>query len=285
MRIPCWAVVLLVTAPLAAQVDDKAAVAQFKEDTKPLLKDFKSASNELKGVLTDAIEAFEDDLPGAADPVATADTLAEAVQSFHSGLRGLLLDVSLGADTAWQEALAANAGGTPLDGIYPEGLVSGDGGAVDDFRQSVDKQVAKIVSSLNKRLDKAEKSAESDGFGLLAWSGVPGGLNASAASEDLAGGSFPPFSIDIVVSFSDLATGGDGVLWVGGSANSDELPVTVTLTQGLVTRDEAVVPVETNQTWLVPLDGEGKGLPEGNLIVLADVDDAGEIVSAPAGIR
>jgi hypothetical protein len=278
-------VLLLLATPLAAQLSDKEATAQYKSESKTLLKDFKAASTDLKATVIDAIEVFEDGLPDAADPFASANTLAEALKDYHSSVRELLLEVSLASNAFWMQALSDFANGVPLNGIYPEGLVSGDGGPVDDLRQAVDKHLAKLATSINKRLDKAEKAAEKDGFGLLAWSGPPQGMVPGESSEALSVSAFPPLSIDVLLSLSALDTAADGRLWVGGSSNSAKVPVSLTVTQGLDTVDSAGVPVSTTQTWLFELDGEGTGLVEGNLLVFADLDDAGAIESSAFGIR
>jgi hypothetical protein len=284
MTLSRWAALLLLAAPLTAQIDDKAAVAQFKSATKTLLKDFKSASNDEKSALLDAIDAFEDELAAAVDPFAAGQSLADALQAYHSGIRTLVIEATIGGDAAWQQALSDFAGGAPLNGVLPEGLVSGDGGAVDDFRVDVDKQLDKLASTINKRLDKAEKAAEKDGFGLLAWSGSPPGLAASDANEAVAVSTFPPLAISVMLSLSDLAVANDGHVWVGGTSNGEKLPVSVTLSQGLATLDSANTPIFSQQTWMIGFDGEGGGVAEGNVTLIVDVDDTGAMVAESFGI-
>ncbi len=276
---------LLLCAPLSAQLDEKAAVAQYKSETKALLKDFKADSTPLKQAAVDAIEAFEDDLSAGGDAFAAADTLAGALHAYHGDMRTLLLELALASDASWQQALSDFAGGAALDGIYPEGLVSGDGGAVDDLRTAVDKHLFKLAASLNKRLDKAEKAADKEGFGLLAWSGPPPGLNASAASESLNVSAFPELTADVLLSLSALDSAADGQLWIGGTSNSTKLPVAVSVTQGLAQLDSGGIPVSLQQTWQLHLDGSGAGLAEGNVIVLVDVDNTGAIAAKPFAIR
>jgi|GEM_PF-5722295 len=280
-----WTALLLLAAPLAAQLDEKAATAQFKVASKVQLKDFKEATTPLKQTLMDAIEAFEDELPGAVDPFATAETLAQALQTYHTEMRNLLLELSVTSAASWQQALSDFANGVPLNGIYPEGLVSGDGGPVDDLRAAVKKHLVKLAVAINKRLDKAEKAAEKEGFGLLAWSGTPSGLVDTTASEALSVGASPPLSIDVLLSLSELDVAADGRLWIGGTSTSGKLPVTVTVTSGLETIDSGSLAVNSTLVWLLPLDGEGAGVTEGNVIVLADVDGVGAIATASFGIR
>jgi hypothetical protein len=208
-----------------------------------------------------------------------------AMQTWHAEMRALLLDLSLAADASWQQALADFANGVPLNGLLPEGLVNGDGGAVDDLRAAVDKHLAKLATSLNKRLDKAEKAADKEGFGFLGWTGTPSGMLPSAADEALTVSSFPPFSIDILMSLSALDVASDGRMWVGGASNSGKLNVNVSVTQGLDTLDDGTVAVNVSLAWLLPLDGEGAGMPEGNVIVFADLDGIGAIESKAFGIR
>ncbi len=274
----------LLAAPLSAQVDEVAVLAQFKADAKLVVSDLKAATVAPKAALIDAIAAAEDALEGGGDPATAGADLAAALQDFHVALRTALTASSTALDAAWLAALEALAAGGPLGGVYPDGLLSGDGGRLDDTRADIDKLLAKLAKSLNKRLDKAEQAAEKVGVGLLAWLAPPAGLQPSTADETLVVSTFPPLAIGGLLSVSTLGASGDGRVWAVGTTNTPLDSVEVDVLTGLAALDTGTV-VTPSLVWLVELDGTGGDLPEGNLLVSATVSGTGALLMHPFAIR
>jgi len=278
VRTTCTLALLLLAAPLSAQVDEAAVLAQFQADSKQVLAELKAATQAARADLFDAIAATEDGLAASGTAEVAGAGLAQALLAFELSLRTAQSDAAAQLDAAWLAALAGLAAGGPLGGAYPVGLASGDGGRLDDTRAAAAAQMAKLAKSVNKRLDKAEKLAAGLGVNLRAWLATPAALPASGADETLAFGSFPPLAIGAAVAASSAGAAADARLWVIGSTNSPLDVVHVEAVAGLAALDGG--DATTSQTaWQIVLDGDGSGLAEGNVVLLAGLADGGAQVA------
>ncbi len=115
--------------------------------------------------------------------------------------------------------LADFADGADLNGDFPKGFESGDGGVLDDFDSEVHAMIDGLFAKLTKRLKKTARLLEDEGIFFTFRVRRPGKVIAGTANPDSGGiqpNPYPILEVDGVFASSLAAADDDGIVIVAG---------------------------------------------------------------------
>ncbi len=275
-------------ALLLCAVGAVAAIQSTAKDSSRALRAF--AATELKA-FREAVKAglvfyggqFEDlGSAVAAGTVGLQATIPASVDFASGALVGLRISAD-GAARSVEEFAAVQASANPL---FPGSLL-GDFGGLDRFQSGLEKEVSKARARLARSIQAFTREI---GTGTtLAVNVVLSDLVEVAPPAPNSGASvpLPPRELKIyaLAAGSDETVSGDGMLCVGGEADVQNGPVTVTLRGPGGFLDSHVVPVNPlSGRWQTTFPALGPGLlPEGNYRVEA-LQGAGAPINAGVGV-
>jgi hypothetical protein len=281
--------VLLAGAPASGATPEALAAKQLKAAEKgarqTLLASLASAQAELGSALGDV----ESSLATAVSPVDPGNALFDALATFQGAVFAAR---NLASSSQAQAARAALATlGSGLAGVYPDSFYPGDGSATAGFEKAVEKDLAKAYAKVGKRVAKTAGRFADQGFALRYRVLPPEATTARFWSEETVDflTVLPP-TIDLVVSFSDLAVAGDGrmraagsgTVLAGGPIETGPLLVSAFANPGTLATVDAQVAEDDGNRWST--DFAGAPFVEGAwLVTVAESVVPGDAVSI--GVR
>lgn len=274
-RVLALSLVVLLAPAAGAQVPLGAAIAQAKAGLKAALAQEKAALAEAEAQLGAAIDTLA--TAAQAGPL-TTELLEGVLPTWLQAMEDLgAAVVAARADAcgAASDALQALAGGADLDGRFPTPFYFGGDGFTDDIERRTGALAARTLERLRKRADKATRAAAEAGVGLtFALYGPNFTLNGPCVftEETALVSGLGAGCVMFAIGTSDLASGGDGRLLVGGQLSGFEGPVEVTVItrfdENQVTVTEALDEHPQVQFHFGGvIDDAGDPLVEGNWIV------------------
>jgi hypothetical protein len=213
-----WLLVLALLggAPASAATPEALAAKQLKAAEKAARQTFLATLAAAQTELGSAIGDVELSLATAVSPVDPGNALFDALATFQVAVFGARNLASSAQAEAARAALATL--GPDLAGVYPDSFYPGTGSATAAFEKAVEKDVAKTYAKVEKRAAKAADRFADAGFALRVRLLPPDATTARFWSEEVVDflTVLPP-TIDLAVSFSDLAILGDGQMRAAGS--------------------------------------------------------------------
>ena len=261
------ALVLLLAAPLSAQVTPKQAVASFRSQAKTSIKTFKQV---VKDRHADFLEVMDQEL---ADYVGGAQTWQELVTGTFDALKSLQILLQDDLEAVMVEI--ANVGaqslidlGEPAD-AFPLDMYFGLDGALDQAIEAAHAVVDKELVSAHKALKKATKALEAgDDVVMLVKLQRPDvndhfAVNAekpSAPTSEL-------ISVHTLVTASARGATGDGVINMAGRGYIDTVVFDFDGPEVFFS-DDAAIDTQTHQwAWQ-----SSTTIAEGNYILSASIN-------------
>lgn len=213
----CLILGFFASAAFAGKADDKA-LAKLEQAGAAQLKEFKTALAGHKGVLFASLDLLDGEVASSTGSVADAADLFDALATFAAAV-GLALDTTMAAYATQAMGLLGDyhtAGGVGL----PAGFVYGDRNGVDDFRAALEKEQAKTLNGVRKRIAKTIAKFDKELGVAVAARILPQPPREHPFDEFFAGsqGLTIPL-VDVLVTASILGVDGDGALYAGGTAN------------------------------------------------------------------
>jgi hypothetical protein len=209
-------IALLAGAPASAATPEALAARQLKAAEKAARQTFLAGLAAAQIQLSAAIANVELALATAVSPVDPGNALFDALATFQVAVFEARNLASAAQAEAARTALTPLGPG--LAGVYPESFYPGTGSATAAFEKAVEKDVAKAYAKMERRVAKAAGRFAGAGFSLAFRLLPPETTAARLWSEDVVDflTVLPP-TVDLVVSFSDLAILGDGRMRAAGS--------------------------------------------------------------------
>jgi hypothetical protein len=261
----------------AATPEETAAVQQLAAAEKAARTAYRASLAAAQIQLFAAIANVESALPAAAGPLEPGNDLFDALATFQGSV---VVASSLASNAQAEAAKAALATlGPELGGIYPDAFYPGMGTPTERFEAAIAKDAAKTYGKVGKRLARVVARFRAEGFALNLRLQRPVFTDSRIWSETLVDFilAFPP-TVDLAVTWSDLALAGDGQLRAAGSgfqilppAPIETGPVQITLVAHAgpdFFLDKTAAP-EAGR-WQTDLDGAA--LPEGVYLVAVGQD-------------
>jgi hypothetical protein len=284
MKIPAmtWLPVALalLLAPRAAAQTPGQVLADFKKQAKVAVKDCKEALADAGAILQNDIENFElgfADLAGSDTPL---ETFVGKLIDYQAAAHLAVVQASNGIGDLAGAALAQLTPAGPDDDVHPKGLLTGDGGALDDVLAQLGKASAKASAGMAKKLDKLCKKlrAKTDMRLVIEIRAEPafqiapisGGFNGTTPSS---------LMIDLLVSFNRGGDDDDGRIWVSGFGESTAGDVSIVI-HGPSADNGTAGPAVLDGRWSF---GSAGSLKEGSYVVLAQ-QSGGAYVDLPIGL-
>ncbi|HET6204162.1 MAG TPA: hypothetical protein VFI25_15330 [Planctomycetota bacterium] len=275
------------TAWLLGAVCTVGAIPSDATDPSRALRAFSTA--ELK-LLREAVKAglgfYGGQFEGLGSAVAAGTVGLEAMIPASTEMaNGALVGLRTSADGAARGVESFASAQASTSPFFPGSLL-GDFGELDRFQAGLEGEVAKARLRLGKRmLTFTRRVAASTRFAVNAT--LADGVDvAPPAPNPGTSVPLPPRELKIfaLVAGSDEESSGDGILSVGGEADSENGSVTVTILGPSGFTDAHVVAVNpATGRWQTTFPAVGVGLPEGNYRVQA-VQGAGASINAGVGV-
>jgi hypothetical protein len=266
VKVSCCLTVALFLAPQPALDPTTAA---FKAAVNPILAKLQEEVQGAKKLFMADIQAFEVAIKGGLPASANAQVLFDACVALQTSVASAG-NTALGEIfQAAQDALAALAGGAPLNGVYPDDFYSGTGGQWDKARDSVKSKVEKIYPPLQGRLRKAASLAAGKGISLTLRLTPPALQQNWFVSEDDGTNFTNQFVIDTIVSVNRTALPEDGEVWVAGVGAAYFGTITVRV---LGPEDDTVTTTAANFRWSAHANQGGTLFKKGNYLVNVRLD-------------
>jgi hypothetical protein len=280
-RLLATSLLLLALAPaLLAQITEKQALAQLKAANKEQLKLFKQAGKDALSALETALDAMDKDGLGGATPLEAANVVADVVIPFVDSVNFAHASAFYSTVSAAEDTLVALANGADLAGVYAPDYYFGTGGTLDDGRDALDKEAAKLRASALKRIEKSLAKAEkSEGLAFALELRLPTRELATGLTQygGLGIGQGPSF--DVMISVSSLEAGHDGVMLLAGATDesSDQVLVRRMLGADDVSASVPVVNLRFTATFT--------DLKEGGYAISATQGTAPDTSTSSLGVR
>jgi hypothetical protein len=214
---------LLCAAPAArAATPEQLAAKQLAAAEKAARTTLRAALAAAQADVLAAIAGVEATLAGAATPTAPGDALFAALVDFQIAVFEAQNVASNAQAQAARAALASL--GVPLAGIYPDAFYPGDGTPTARFERAVAADVAKGHAKVGKRVAKLAARFAARGFSLRFRLVPPLATTAQNWSEDQTDffTTLPP-TVDLVLTFGELAVPNDAQLRAAGSGSVVEI--------------------------------------------------------------
>jgi len=271
----CILLLLLVTGPAAAQLTEKAAVAQMTGEGKSGVADFAALSKATTKTLQASLDQVGQAVQIGGYAPEDFDLIFDALRAAQLQLRDDTETVGIVHLIALGQALSQLPQGP--QGHYAAPLCRGAGGTVDDFHARLTKRLDKLAASLRKLLAALAKVLEKEAGFALSFRIEP----PTRDFEGAANGFYPytawpapglTLTIDTVLAGSSLSVEMDGRLSVAGSADGDFGKVNVAITNdgGLNNFVQLVAPDPNTKRWTATFTG----LKEGHYLIVARQADA-----------
>jgi hypothetical protein len=210
-------------APGFAVTPEAAAAKRLAASDRDVRATFRASLAAAQSELSAAIANVELSLATAATPLAPAETLFDALVAFQTTTFAAGNAAATAHAEGARDALATL--GTELHGVYPDAFYPGDGTATTRFETSLATDASKVYAKVRKRLTRVVARFAAKGFALN-FRVRPPRTTAAVLWNEVVTNSFPelPPTIDVAVSFSDLAVAGDGQIRVAGTGTVIALP-------------------------------------------------------------
>jgi hypothetical protein len=221
------------------------------------------------------------------DVNAAFNALFTALEGFQNGLYE---DMNLYQDEVAQagmEALTALADGNDLDGAYPASFFDGIGGALDDFRDGLDAAQGKALDKVRKKLEKVATKLAKTTERRLSWFLEPAVRCGKTSSLQAAvmGATRVPLVLHTALALGSTGGTVNGYIRVAGIAEDAEAVTVRVVNEGTLDTEGADFFELGSPFWHVLLDADKAGLPDGNLLVVAEQGTSGSSLPAFVSIR
>jgi len=208
----------------AAQLTEKAAIAELKAATKDALKSFKAAGSEATKALNTDLGEFEGLLSDSTTPSDAVGNMDNRVLPFVEAMNTTYEQAVSAANSAASQLLNTLGGDPPADFVY------GSGGVLDDFRASLGKAAVKLHDSALKRLAKTQAKAEKvSNLALEVELRMPAQEVSEAVEANAVTAVGQGARLDFVVAASVLGTANDVTIAISGSTSDTSNTVDVGL--------------------------------------------------------
>ena len=214
----------IAAAPASAAGPETAAAKQLAAGEKAARATFRASLAAAQIQLSAAIANVERSVATAATPADPGEALFAALASFQATVMAAENAAAAAQAEAAQEALAAL--GTGFHGVYPAAFYPGDGSPRARFEASLAKDAARAYAKMRKRLTGLAARFEAAGFALTFRLRPPVAVDALLWNET-AVNSNPVLAptIDLALSFSDLAAQDDAQIRLAGTGSAVAFPV------------------------------------------------------------
>lgn len=211
---------MLMLAPRATAQTPGQVLSDFKKQAKVAIKDCKAALKQAADDLQTDIDIFELSSEDLASSDAPLETFVGKLIDYQSAAHLAVVQGSDGIGTLAGLALAALTPGGADEDVYPKGLLSGDGGALDDLLAQITQASIKANASVAKKLVKLSKKlrAKTDMRLTLVLPPQPA-LFVAPMSGSYEGSNPVSLMIDLLVGFNRGGEDDDGHIWVSGFAD------------------------------------------------------------------
>jgi hypothetical protein len=220
-----WVFVLasLAATPASAATPEQLAAKELAAADRQVRATFRAALAAAQIQLSAAIANVELSLATSSTPLLPAETLFDALVAFQTTIFAAGNAAGTAHAEGARDALATL--GTMLHGVYPEAFYPGDGTATARFETALATDTNKAYTKLRKQLGRVAARFASKGF-ALGFRVRPPRTTAAVLWSEAVTNSFPelPPTIDVAISFSDLAVAGDGQIRVAGTGTVIPVP-------------------------------------------------------------
>jgi hypothetical protein len=277
-------VLILLAAPLPAQLTPAQAEADFRAAAKAARKLHATELKEALATLQDAAGTF---LDAAEDDAGTASVaLFDAVVVFQVDLYFAFLAAQQDVAQAGAEALDLLGGPDDLDGVYPDDFCMGTGGPFDDFVASLQAAQAKTLGKARKLLEKTGGKLAKQGDARLSFFLEPATTEGQRGFGQAVqtGQTREPLVLHTVIALGFESEDNNGLLLVSGMGDAEGDPIVARCIGDGVLMDPAVdFPELGSPFWTV--NAGGSGAAEGNYVILAWQGDHGSSQSGYVSVK
>lgn len=286
MRAVIVSLFLLAAAARAGEpLTEAQATAQFKAALKAAKKEHANSMNDRVAGALSAIDTFVASLDNGTG--AAFNALFTALESFQNGLYSDMNIYQSEVAHAGADLLEALSDGGDLDGALPEVFRDGYGGALDDFRAALDAAQSKALGKVLKKLEKTQKKLTKTGSVRLSWFMQPAVARGRESSLEgtVIAATRVPLVIHTVLALGFDTGSQNGWLRAAGIGEDDAQIDVRAVNEGPLDEEPAEFFELGSPFWHVLLDADLAGLPDGNVLVVAQQGTTGTSEAAFVTIR